>query len=123
MRIQHKPESRCVVLLQLIYKYFVLLPEANIIHGEKTRERVNGPPVLQIAHHRDRQPVHRPDLLADRVRIQQGLRRMLADPVARVDDRLLAVAGRRCHRPRGRMTQHHHIRIAGQHLDVGWSRK
>ncbi len=103
--------------------YFPLSPEANIIHGEKTREGVHSPPVLQIAHHGDRQPVHRPDLLADRVGVEQCLRRMLADPVARVDDRLLAVAGRGRHRPRCRMTQHHHIRIAGQHLDVGWSRK
>ena len=74
--------------------------------------------MLQISHHGDRQPVHRPDLLADRVGVQQGLCRMLPNPVAGVDDRLLAVTRSGGNSARGWMPQNHHIRVAGQHLDT-----
>lgn len=47
--------------------------------------------MLQIADHRDREPVHRADFVSDGKDVEQRLRGMLADTVAGVQQRLPAM--------------------------------
>src|SRR5439155_17308267 len=56
---------------------------------ERVRERVDRAAILEVADEGDILALERALLVPDRVQVEEGLRRMLARPVARVDDRLL----------------------------------
>ena len=62
--------------------------------AEEVRERPNGASVGEVADHGDPKAVDVADLIADRVQVEQRLRRVLARSVPRVDHGHAAHRGR-----------------------------
>ena len=88
--------------------------DAHAVQRQEAHERVRRAAVLEVAEHRDREAIHGAELLADRKHIEQRLRRVLADTVARVDDRHGRELCRLLRRADRGMTQHNHVAVAAE---------
>ena len=63
--------------------------EVNVlVKGEQLNQGVDSAAVLEVAHEGNGQSVHGANLLADRIYVEQSLRRVLTNTISRVDHRL-----------------------------------
>src|SRR5256885_17198470 len=86
---------------------------------ERVRERVDRAAILEVADEGDVLALERAFLVPDRVQVEEGLRRMLASPVARVDDRLLRELRGEARGAFVRMAEDDRVAVRLAHADRG----
>src|SRR5438309_10435736 len=78
---------------------------------------MHGPPVLEVANQDDVLALERAAFVPDRVQVLQGLRRVLARSVARVDDGLFREVGGQARRALLRLAQDGRAAVRLDHPD------
>jgi len=86
--------------------------EANGVETEERHERVHCTAMFEVAQKRDRTTVHSAKFRADRVHVEQSLRRMFAHTIASVEYRNWGVFGGSLSGTDGRVANDNAIRVA-----------